>query len=87
MKSVLKPDGIIRTNLHSALQRHNFFRVQEMFQMMGLMNENPGEMEMEVARETFDALKDSIILKRQIWNPEMAKNEECIQMNYLLILK
>ena len=75
MKSVLKPDGIIRTNLHSSLQRHAIFRVQEMFQMMGLMNENPGEMEMEVARETFDALKDSIILKRQIWNPEMAKNE------------
>ena len=85
MKSVLKPDGIIRTNLHSSLQRHAIFRVQEMFQMMGLMNENPGEMEMEVARETFDALKDSIILKRQVWNPEMAKEEQWILSNYLLI--
>jgi len=85
MKSVLKPDGIIRTNLHSSLQRHYHFRAQEMFEMMGLMNENPGEMEMEVARETFDALKDSIILKRQVWKPEMAKDEEWILSNYLLI--
>ena len=58
MKSVLKPDGIIRTNLHSSLQRHYYFRAQEMFQMMGLMNENPGEIEMEIARETLDTLKD-----------------------------
>ncbi len=85
MKSVLKPDGIIRTNLHSSLQRHYYFRAQEMFQMMGLMNENPGEMEMEIARETFDALKDSIILKQQIWYPEMVKKEEWIQSNYLLL--
>ncbi|MGK7955448.1 MAG: class I SAM-dependent methyltransferase [Crocosphaera sp.] len=85
MKSVLKPDGIIITNLHSSLQRRNFFQSQEIFKMMGLMNENPGEMEMEIARETFDALKDSTILKRQIWKPERAKNEEWIQSNYLLL--
>ena len=42
MKSVLKPNGIIRTNLHSSLQRHNYLRAQEIFQMMGLMNENQG---------------------------------------------
>ncbi|MGK7940255.1 MAG: class I SAM-dependent methyltransferase [Crocosphaera sp.] len=85
MKSVLKPDGIIRTNLHSSLQRHNHFRTQEMFQMMGLMNETPGEMQTKIVQETFDALKDSIILKRQIWNAEKAKNEEFIHMNYLFI--
>ncbi|MDY7003466.1 MAG: methyltransferase domain-containing protein [Cyanobacteriota bacterium] len=84
MKSVLKLDGIIRTNLHSSLQRHNYYRVQEVFKMMGLMNENPGEMEMEIARETLEALKDSIMLKKQVWKPETAKNEEWIQMNYLL---
>ncbi|GGA40157.1 class I SAM-dependent methyltransferase [Okeania sp. KiyG1] len=85
MKSVLKPDGIIRTNLHSSLQRHNYFKVQEIFQMMGLMNENPGEMEMEIARETIAALKDSIILKQQIWKPERAKYEEWMLSNYLLL--
>ncbi|MEM1172166.1 MAG: class I SAM-dependent methyltransferase [Cyanobacteria bacterium P01_H01_bin.35] len=85
MKYVLKPDGIIRTNLHSSLQRHNYFKVQEVFQMMGLMNENPGEMEMELARETLAALKDSITLKRQVWKPERAKNEEWMLSNYLLL--
>ena len=85
MKAVLKPDGIIRTNLHSSLQRHYYFRLQETLQMMGLMNENPGEMEMEAARKTMDALKDSITVKRQVWNPEMAKDPQWIQMNYLFI--
>ena len=85
MKSVLKPDGIIRTNLHSSLNRHYYFKAQEVFKMMGLMNKNPGEMEMELARETLAALKDSIILKRQVWNQERAKDEEWIHMNYLLL--
>ncbi|NER02436.1 MAG: class I SAM-dependent methyltransferase, partial [Okeania sp. SIO3C4] len=85
MKSVLKPDGIIRTNLHSLLSSHYYFKVQEVFQMMGLMNENPGEMEIEIARETLAALKDSIILKRQVWKPEKINDEEWIQMNYLFL--
>ncbi|NET28204.1 class I SAM-dependent methyltransferase [Okeania sp. SIO1I7] len=85
MKSVLKPDGIIRTNLHNSLGRYDYFRVQEVFKIMGLMNENPGEMEMDLARETLAALKDSIILKRQVWRPEEAKDEEWILSNYLLL--
>ncbi|NEP82518.1 MAG: class I SAM-dependent methyltransferase [Okeania sp. SIO3B3] len=85
MKYVLKPDGIIRTNLHSSLQRHNYFKVQEVFKMMGLMNENPGEMEMELARETLAALKDSILLKQQVWNSERAKSQEWMLSNYLLL--
>ncbi len=35
MKSVLKPHGVIRSNLHSALQRASFFRAQELFRIMG----------------------------------------------------
>ena len=85
MKSVLKLDGIIRTNLHSSLGRHHYFRAQEVFKMMGLMSDNPGEMEIEIVRETMTALKDSILLKRQVWNQEQAKNEELIHMNYLFI--
>lgn len=85
MKSVLKPDGMIRTNLHSSLQRHNYFKVQEVFQMMGLMDENPGEMETELVRETMTALKDEVILKRLAWHPQKAKDDECIHMNYLFV--
>jgi ubiquinone/menaquinone biosynthesis C-methylase UbiE len=42
MKSVLKPEGIIRANLHNSLNRVYYYRAQEMFKMMGLMDENPG---------------------------------------------
>lgn len=35
MKSVLKADGIIRANLHSALQRLKLYRAQQMFTLMG----------------------------------------------------
>ncbi|MEC4868651.1 MAG: class I SAM-dependent methyltransferase, partial [Jaaginema sp. PMC 1078.18] len=47
MASVLKPDGIIRTNLHSALQRRNYYQAQQLFKMMGLMEDNPEEMEID----------------------------------------
>lgn len=86
MKAVLKPDGIIRSNLHSALQRERFFRAQNLFRMMGLMDENPGEMEAEIVRETMNALKDRVDLKAKAWDADFAKaeNSEHILMNHLL---
>ena len=52
MKSVLSPDGIIRTNLHSSNGRAAVFRAQAAFTAMGLMNGSPGELEVEIVRET-----------------------------------
>ncbi len=63
LKSVLKPEGIIRGNFHSSLQRVYYFRAQEMFKMMGLMDENPGEFEIETVKEIMDSLKDGVVLK------------------------
>lgn len=83
MKSVLKPDGIIRSNLHSAMQRVWYFRTQEIFTMMGLMDGNPREPEIEMARETMKALKDEVLLKKMAWKPEFEKDDEQIMMNYL----
>ncbi len=83
MKSVLKPDGIIRTNLHSSLQRTDYYRAQQVFKLMGLMNDNPQELEIELARDTIKALKDQVNLKARTWKPEMETNEEMILMNYL----
>ncbi|MDT9275759.1 MAG: methyltransferase domain-containing protein [Limnospira sp. PMC 737.11] len=85
MKSVLKPDGIIRTNLHSAFQRQNFFKSQEFFKMIGLMDEQPGEMQMEMARETMKSLKDQVLLKQQTWNTKNAELEEYLLSNHLLL--
>lgn len=84
MKSVLKPEGIIRTNLHSALQRAVFYRAQEMCRLMGLMDENPGEMEIGLLREVMGALKDSVNLKTKTWNPKLVDNEEGLLANFLL---
>jgi ubiquinone/menaquinone biosynthesis C-methylase UbiE len=83
MKSVLKPEGIIRTNLHSSLQRTNYYRAQKIFKIMGLMNENPKEMEIQLTRDIMTALKDDVRLKIMTWDANMAEKEESVLMNYL----
>lgn len=83
MQSILAEDGIIRTNLHSKLQRTHFFRAQELAHIMGLMDGNPGEDEVEVFRELFESLKQSVSLRQQTWRPEQAKQEAYFMMNYL----
>jgi len=85
MKSVLKPDGIIRTNLHSSIGRAGMFRAQAAFKTMGLMNGTPGELEIEIVRETMEALRDEIWLKAGGWNSEYAKDEGWILVNYLML--
>ena len=84
MKSVLKPDGIIRANLHSSLQRAQYFRAQEVFKLMGLMDENPEEMEIKLVREIMTSLKDNVMLKSITWDSEFGTDEERILANYLL---
>jgi SAM-dependent methyltransferase len=85
MKAVLKPDGIIRSNLHSSIQRFHYFRAQQVFTMMGLMEANPEDMEMGIVVETMKALKDIVKLKANTWNPnyEGEDGKERILMNYL----
>jgi ubiquinone/menaquinone biosynthesis C-methylase UbiE len=87
MKAVLKPSGIIRANLHSAIQRFHMFRVQDMFRVMGLMESNPEDLEIEIARDTFKALKDEVRAKQITWNQAATRQDtehkEWILMNYL----
>ncbi|MFB8788616.1 MAG: class I SAM-dependent methyltransferase [Potamolinea sp.] len=85
MKSVLKPDGIIRSNLHSSIQRASLFRVQEVFRMMGLMDSNPEDMEIEIALETIKALKNGVDIKARTWstNYEGEEGKVSVLMNYL----
>jgi 2-polyprenyl-3-methyl-5-hydroxy-6-metoxy-1,4-benzoquinol methylase len=86
MKSVLKPDGIMRTNLHSALQREMFFRAQDLFKLMGLMDDNPGDMELSVVQETMKSLKDHIDLKVRTWYKDCEGDDapQHVFMNHLL---
>ncbi|NJM95753.1 MAG: class I SAM-dependent methyltransferase, partial [Acaryochloridaceae cyanobacterium CSU_5_19] len=57
LKSALKPQGIIRSNLHSSWQRAPYFRAQNVFQMMGLFENNPEALEVELVQEIMKALK------------------------------
>ncbi|MGF1538793.1 MAG: class I SAM-dependent methyltransferase [Elainellaceae cyanobacterium] len=86
MEAVLSPDGIIRTNLHSLLQRERFFRAQNLFRLMGLMEDNPGDMEVSIVRETMAALKNQVDLKRSTWDKtyETEEASQRILMNHLL---
>ncbi|OCQ92480.1 SAM-dependent methyltransferase [Oscillatoriales cyanobacterium USR001] len=83
MKSVLKPDGIIRTNLHSSRQRALIYQAQTVFKMMGLMDGNPEELEIELVREIMNALSDTVMVKARTGKPEYYENEEWVLMNYL----
>jgi 2-polyprenyl-3-methyl-5-hydroxy-6-metoxy-1,4-benzoquinol methylase len=86
MKAVLKPQGIIRTNLHSALQRSGYFRAQEVFRNIGLTDSNPGDLEVEITLETMKSLKDGVDLKSRTWQPvyEAEGGKQSVLMNYLL---
>ncbi|OKH40455.1 SAM-dependent methyltransferase [[Phormidium ambiguum] IAM M-71] len=84
MKAVLKPDGIIRTNLNSSLQREHYYRAQEVFKMIGLFDRNPKEAEIAQVRQTMKALKDDALLKMNTWIPSQENDEEWFLMNYLI---
>ncbi|PZO40296.1 MAG: SAM-dependent methyltransferase [Shackletoniella antarctica] len=86
LKSVLKPEGIIRANLHSALQRAIFFRAQELFGLMGLMEPDAEEMAIPIVVETMKALNGGIDLKKRSWLPkyETDDNAEALLANHLL---
>ncbi|MEA5595367.1 class I SAM-dependent methyltransferase [Rivularia sp. UHCC 0363] len=85
MKAVLKPEGIIRSNLHSSIQRFHYFRAQKVFTMMGLMDVNPEDLEMGIVVEIMNALKDKVNLKALTWHSkyEGEDSKERILMNYL----
>lgn len=92
LKSVLKPKGIIKTNLHSYYQRLNFYRSQKLFQYIGLFDDNPDDLEVEAVKDTMNSLKDFVNLKIITWlanskNMEKYTDDEAKQnilMNYLL---
>ena len=84
MQSVLKPEGIIRSNIHSYLQRKNFYHAQRLFKMMGLMDENPETMEIEIVRTTMKSLRDQVKLKSRTWQANFENDDQRILMNHLI---
>jgi SAM-dependent methyltransferase len=85
LRQILKPDGIIRANLHSYYQRFNFYRSQELFRLMGLMDENPEKAEITFVRDFFDCLKDNVDLKNQTWQQQhRGLDDQWVLCNHLL---
>jgi ubiquinone/menaquinone biosynthesis C-methylase UbiE len=87
MQSVLKPDGIIRANLHSRIQRQRYYRGQQIFREMGLFEDGPTGVEAAVVREFMQALDSTVEMKLYGWNEKYEVGEtsdEIILMNYLL---
>jgi SAM-dependent methyltransferase len=84
MKAVLKPDGILRTNLHSSIQRANFYRAQEFTKMLGLMDSNPEDLEIEILKDVMDSLKGSVDLKRTTWGQGMQQDPKRALMNHFI---
>lgn len=84
MKSVLKPDGIIRTNLHSAFQRAGFFRAQEFCKTLGLLDGTPDDFEVEILKDTMESLKGGVNLKQLTWSQNTREHPRISLMNHLL---
>lgn len=83
MKAVLTPDGIIRANLHSLYQRFEYFKAQSLAHLIGLMDDNPGEIEVEVLKELMESLRDDVPLKSVVWSADKVKSEQYLMMNLL----
>ena len=84
MKAVLKPDGIIRVNFHSSLQRFIYLQAQKFFNSIGVMD-NPSQKEqVEAVREFMSVLKPNVQIKSYGWAPHFEKDDEVVLANYLL---
>lgn len=84
MKAVLKPEGIIRANMHSILQRASFYRVQKILARLGCLEGTPTSEEIAVTRQMMDSLQDWVITKRQTWSPNSEKDDQLILSNHLI---
>lgn len=85
LKSVLKPEGIIRANFPSDLQRGYFFQAQEMCRILGLGEGNSIELGVNQVREIMEALKDDAIVKMKTWRGNLTRSDVEIMTNYLLL--
>ncbi|NJK63948.1 MAG: class I SAM-dependent methyltransferase [Synechococcaceae cyanobacterium SM2_3_1] len=82
LKAVLKPEGIIRTNLHNAYTRRNMLDMQEAFRILGLFD-LPRARAAEAVRECMTHLTKSSS-QAGGWNPAVYVSNPAIMNNYLL---
>jgi len=83
MASVLSPQGIIRTNLHSFYGRAESYRAMELSEFLGLTIGEIGDQQCQALRETMTGLRDNVTTKL-LWN-KVSDSDEHIRMNFLLV--
>ncbi len=86
LAKVLKPGGVLRGNLHSRYQRHARYRAQELFKVMGLMDENPDDVEVDIALQTIGGLRSTTQMRQELWNDvqDTSLVKETVLTNWLL---
>ncbi len=87
LKRVLKPDGILRINVHSTIGRDNFLRAQQLFGTLGLMDQPAQDSDAELVEQTMAAMKPGIDLKAMApcrFSDSQERNLESIFANHLL---
>lgn len=86
MRAVLKPDGIIRANLHSIFQRADCYRAQAVFKELGGGAGAITQEEIQLVRQTMESLQNWVVTKQELWNqnPELRTDTEKVMANFLL---
>ena len=86
-KSILQPNGIIRANLHSAIQREPYYRAQRVWKKLHLMDRAPEPSDYQMLREIMKNIKNGVALKKITWQSAYEKADSDIQlgMNHLFI--
>ncbi len=82
MASVLAQQGIIRANLHHALQRRVYFQAQEVMQFLGFMDDCDQETALQAVRDLFNGLGMHAWIKKFGWSGD--PKDEDILANHLL---
>lgn len=84
MKAVLAPEGILRANFHSALQRKLYRQVQKFSRMIGLMESDDQEAEINILREIMRNLRSDVYVKQMGWSQRFEENDQAVLANHLL---
>jgi 2-polyprenyl-3-methyl-5-hydroxy-6-metoxy-1,4-benzoquinol methylase len=84
MREVLAPDGIIRANFHSSLQRTVYLQIQRFAEMVGLMTSESQEEEISFLRDIMRNLKPGVWARNTGWKQDFETNDQAILANHLL---
>jgi 2-polyprenyl-3-methyl-5-hydroxy-6-metoxy-1,4-benzoquinol methylase len=84
MQAVLSPEGIIRANFHSALQRFVYLSAQKFFTLTGITDDPDQKAQLAAVREVMAAIKPGVSLKSMAWAKHFEEDDERVLANHLL---